>query len=127
MKGIMKGVAMTVIALIAVSGLAAAHLQEASDPAKIYADITGDYRFVFEDQSTTIKFWVENGRLYAAPKGRDSELAEVIPVDLISLKFEALTNDEFWSIVFIRDDSGKIMKCRMTAQGTELEGVRILK
>jgi hypothetical protein len=116
------------ILLAGASGLTAFTQEKKFDTAKLYAEIAADYDFSFEDQLMTIAFWVDKEKLLGAPKGQEYDFAEVVPVDLENLKFEATDNDgQYYEIVFSRDEEGKIAKCVLMTQGMVIEGVRVKK
>lgn len=94
------------------------------DPAKKYAPIIGTYEFHMEADVMTIKFWVEDEKLWGAPEGETP--AEIVPMEGEEWKFEATTDEgEYFIISFIKDESGKFDKCIIEAMGMELEGTRI--
>lgn len=94
------------------------------DLAKKYAPIIGTYEFHMEADVMTIKFWVEDEKLWGAPEGETP--AEIVPMEGEEWKFEATTDDgQYFIISFIKDESGKFDKCIIEAMGMELEGTRI--
>ncbi len=98
------------------------------DTAKTFAEIAGDYDFSFEGEFMTIVFWVEKEKLLGAPRGQEYDYAEVLPVEIENLKFEATTSEgEYYEIEFRLGDDGKIAKCILKTQGMEIEGTRVKK
>jgi hypothetical protein len=100
--------------------------QEKADAPKIYADVAGTYEFSFEGQSLIIVFFVKEGRLYGKEQ-LDPEDVEIKPLDLEKLKFEATvqSNGNYYEIVFIRGEDGKVNKCQLTSSGIVLDGARV--
>ena len=91
---------------------------------KLYNEIAGKYQFDVEGQVMVIGFWVENGKLLAAPEGEDS--VEIEPVEGEELKFTTTTPEgQYYEITFVRDDEGKVTKCVIGVQGMEFEGSKI--
>ena len=93
-----------------------------------YADFVGDYKFVLEGEEMLIKFYIENGVLCGVG---EYSLGELNPVKGNDLKFKAETeHGENWSFEFIKDDKGKIVKCKFTDEDfTEMgsiTGVKVL-
>ncbi len=91
---------------------------------KIYKEIVGKYEFSWEEQTSIIAFWIEDGKLKAAPEGETPEVLE--PVEGEELKFQAFPPDgSVLDLEFIRDEKSKITKCKLSGMGMELEGQRI--
>jgi len=108
--------------ILLVNGLSAA--QQQTDTAKLYAEIAGDYEFVWDMDTRTISFWVEDGKLMGGPPGETP--GEIIPVEGDDLKFTVtIPNGEEFILTFIRDDSGKITQCLMGTGMGEALGERI--
>lgn len=126
------GKATAVVALLLVIGFWAgapfAGTQEAAS-TKLYQEIAGKYQFGFEGEYMTIAFWEKEGKLYGAPEGMEEvDYAEVTPVEIKELKFEATSNDgQYFEINFARGESGKIDKCVLISDGLEIEGTRIIE
>ncbi len=97
-----------------------------ADAQKIYSSLAGTYEFTYEGQSLTIVFLVKDGKLYGREES-DSEEAEIKPLDLDALKFETTVQStgQYYEIVFSRDESGKLNKCRLVTGGIEVDGVRV--
>jgi len=77
-----------------------------------------------------IDFYVEDGVICG--RGADYSLGELKPLKGNDLKFQAETpHGEKWSFEFIKDDKGKIVKCKLTdedfAQMGRVTGVKIIK
>jgi hypothetical protein len=106
---------------------AASFAQENTDAEKLYAEITGDYEFEYEGQTSVITFFVKDGVLM----GRDSESDPGTPLEPVEgkvLEFEATAQDgQFIEIMFSRDESDKITKCLLVTKGMEIEGEKIKK
>jgi hypothetical protein len=116
-----------VFVLIAAVGGIAVVAQESDDTLKKkYAPILGDYEFDMEGQVMLVSFWVEGGGLWGGPEGQ--EAAELDPVEGEDLKFEITTADgAFMELEFIKDESGKVVKCTVLGMGMEMEGIKIKK
>jgi hypothetical protein len=97
--------------------------------AKIkYADFVGDYKFVLEGEEMLIKIYVEDGVLCGVG---EYSLGELKPVKGNDLKFKVVTpHGENWSFEFIKDDRGRIVKCKFRdedfAEMDSVTGVKIL-
>jgi hypothetical protein len=100
--------------------------QEAANAQKIYADVAGTYEFPYEGQVIVVIFLVHDGRLYGT-EGSGGEEAEVKPVDLEKLKFEATVQStgQYYEIAFTRDEGGKVSKCQMITSGIVIDGTRV--
>jgi hypothetical protein len=98
-----------------------------TDTEKLYSEISGDYEFEYEGDSSIITFFVKDGVLM----GRDSESDPGTPLEPVEgkeLEFGATSDDgQFFEITFSRDDSGKITKCLLVTKGMEIAGVKIKK
>ena len=93
---------------------------------KKYADIVGDYEFDQDGQIILVSFWVEEGELIGAPEGQASAVME--PVEGKPLHFVANTSDgATMDLEFVKDDSGKVVKCLVDMMGMAMEGVKIKK
>jgi len=99
--------------------------QAKSDAQKAYAEIAGNYEFQVEGQTMVLVFFVKDGVLLAKSQ-LEVEEVEIKSIDLAQLKFEA-TNErgQYYELVFLKDEAGKIAKCKVTTMGVELEGTRI--
>jgi len=95
------------------------------DSKKLYAEIAGDYEFDMQGQVMVVTFYVEEGKLFGAPEGEDTE--EVVPVEGEALKFTIDVPQALYELTFVRDESGKIFKCLVSANGMEMEGIKIKK
>jgi len=126
-----------IIALISVIVLAVAATAQTAPPAqgqekkpvdtaKLYAEIVGSYSYDINGQSMIMNFWVENGKLYAAPQGEESKYAEVILKDAEKLFFEATPpGGRLFEIEFARGESKKIEKSVLRSEGMEAAGIKI--
>jgi len=124
-----------IIAVFALAAIAAAQTappvqaQKPVDTAKLIAEIAGAYEYsVPQGESLIVSFWVENGKLYGAPQGQESDFAELIMKDAEKILFEATTQGgQTFMIEFIRAESGKFEKSilRNAEQGLEVVGLRI--
>ena len=91
---------------------------------KIYKEIIGKYEFNWEGQTSIIAFWIEDGKLKAAPEGEEPAVLE--PAEGEDLKFQASIPDgSVLDLEFIRDEKGKITKCKISGMGMEMEGQKI--
>ena len=87
-------------------------------------------QFALEGEEMLINFYVEDGVLCA--RGAEYSLGELKPVKGKDLKFKAKTpHGEKWSFEFIKDDKGKIVKCKLTdedfAEMGSITGVKLIK
>lgn len=98
--------------------------QQQTDTAKLYAEIAGDYEFVWDMDTRTISFWLEDGKLMGGPPGETPE--ELIPVEGDDLKFTVtIPSGEEYTLTFIRNDAGKIAHCLMETSMGETQGDKI--
>lgn len=100
--------------------------QEKADAQKVYADVAGTYEFSYEGQNLIITFFVRDGRLYGTDDAAAGE-AEVKPVDLEKLKFEATVQStgQYYEIGFTRDEAGEVSKCQLITSGIVIDGQRL--
>jgi hypothetical protein len=98
---------------------------ENTDTEKLYAEIAGDYEFVFEGETSVITFFVKDGDLM----GRDSETDPGTLLEQVEgkeLEFKAISDEgQLFEITFSRHESGKITKCLIVTMGMEYEGEKI--
>jgi len=92
---------------------------------KKYEDIVGSYEFDQEGQIMAVSFWVEDGQLWGGPEGEEAAVLE--PVEGKPLHFEVNADGQVIELEFIKDDSGKVVKCIVLTMGMEMEGVKIKK
>jgi len=97
------------------------------DMKKVMAEIAGDWNFTMGDQTLTVQFTVQDGKLFGAPPDETPE--ELKPVQDKPLCFDVTVsgNGEYYFMKFIRSEKGVIDKCTMTVQGMEVPGVKIIK
>lgn len=96
------------------------------DTEKLYKDIAADYSFAIGPEPLVVAFWLQDGKLYGAPRGQENEMAEILPRDLDKLMFEAtVPGGQYYEITFLKDEAGKITKCKLASQGMEVIGDRI--
>lgn len=95
------------------------------DTKKLYTEIAGDYEFDAQGQVLIGTFFVEEGMLYGGPEGEKPEKLD--PVEGEELKFTIDMPQALYEVTFYRDDSGMITKCIVSADGMEMEGIKIKK
>jgi len=117
----------TLLALLAFGGVAAAAQSKPQDNKKLYAEIAGDWDFNIQGQSMIIQFSEKDGKLFAAPVGETPE--EVIPVPDKPLNFTVTVaaNGQFFEMVFSRNEKKVIDTCNLTSQGMTMTGKKIIK
>lgn len=121
---------MRIIASLEVNTHSPAQEKEKADGQTKYADFAGYYRFALEGEEMLINFYVEDGVLCG--RGAEYSLGELKPVKGNDLKFKVETPyGEKWSFEFIKDDKGKIVKCKLTdedfAEMGSVTGVKVIK
>jgi hypothetical protein len=94
-----------------------------------YADLVGDYKFVFEGEDVFIKIYIEDGVLCGMA---EYSMGELKPVEGNGLKFKVVTpHGENWSFEFIKDDKGNIVECKLTDEDfpetRSITGVKVAK
>lgn len=125
----LNGIMMRIIASLEVNTPSPAQEKKKKDAQTKYADFAGYYRFVLEGEEMLIKFYVEDGVLCGIGEYR---LGELKPVKGNDLKFKVETPyGEKWSFEFIKDDKGKIVKCKFSdedfAEMGSVMGIKIIK
>ena len=95
-------------------------------PADKYAAFCGDYRFDLTSYGApviTAKIYVENDELYVHADTSDSP-DKLSPVENEPTKFFLDDPDEgHWDFEFLKDDKGKITKCRIVNAGMGIDAV----
>lgn len=105
----------------------ASFAQKNTAATKLYAEIAGDYEFMYEGQTIVLIFFVKDGVLMGKGYDDDEEVP-LEPVEGEELKFEATNNQgQFYEITFSPDESGKITKCLLVSMGIEVEGTKMEK
>lgn len=101
--------------------------QETSDEAleKKYAPILGEYEFVSGGQTEIIRFYIEEGDLWA--DSGDGRPATLEPVE--DEKFSFTAQDPIagtFEIKFMKDEQGAYTKCHIanTSMGIEVDAVK---
>ena len=80
------------------------------DAGTKYADFVWDYNFVFEGEEVLFKFYIKDGVLRGMG---EYSLGELKPVKGNDLKYKVVTpHGENWFFEFIKNDQGKIAKCK---------------
>ena len=98
----------------------------AQDQTKLLEEIAGEYEYEYEGQYLIIKYWVEDGILWATQEGDPDPPAQLDPVEGKELTFETTGSDgNLYTIGFARDEEGKITKSTLATMGIEIEGARI--
>ena len=105
--------ALTVFLVVLLLFTFSSFAQDKSDDAlkKKYAAILGDWNVKAEgsEGESIITFYVENGALWIM----GNETSEMDSVKGKELEFTADYPDGLWEIKFIRDENGKISKCKL--------------
>ncbi len=100
----------------------------AQDKTKLYEEIVGDYEYEYQGQFIVIKYWIEDGVLYATQESSLEPPAKLDPVEGKELVFETTGSDgNLYVISFSRDEEGKITKSTLATMDIEVEGVKIKK
>ena len=98
---------------------------EKAETEKIYVEVAGDYAFTVDEGTFIITFFERNGSLIGYDQD-DGEEVILKPVDLEKLEFETANSESvYFFLKFYRDDEGKVVKMRLSANGIELEGDRV--
>jgi len=126
----LNGIMMRIIASLEVSTHSPAQEKKKEDAKTKYADFAGYYRFALEGEEMLINFYVEDGVLCG--RGAEYSFGELKPVKGNDLKFKVETeHGENWLFEFIKDDKGKIVKCKFMDEGFaemgSVMGVKIIK
>ena len=95
-------------------------------PADKYAAFCGDYRFdltSYGAEVITARFYVENDDLFVQADTSESP-DKLSPVENEPTKFFLEDPDEgHWDFEFLKDDKGKITKCRIINAGIGIDSV----
>ncbi len=95
-------------------------------PADKYAAFCGDYRFDLTSYGIGVitgKFFVENDDLYVQADTSENP-DRLSPVENEPAKFFLDDPDEGrWDFEFLKDDKGKITKCRIVNAGLSIDAV----
>jgi hypothetical protein len=98
---------------------------ENTEAKKIYSEVAGDYAFTVDEGTFIITFFERNGSLIGYDHD-DGEEVILKPVDLEKLEFETANSESvYFFLKFYRDDEGKVVRMRLSANGIELEGDRV--
>ncbi len=98
---------------------------EIAEANKIYSEVAGDYAFTVDEGTFIITFFERNGSFIGYDQD-DGEEVILKPVDLEKLEFETANSENvYFFLKFYRDDEGKVVKMRLSANGIELEGDRV--
>ena len=98
---------------------------EIAEANKIYLEVAGDYAFTVDEGTFIITFFERNGSFIGYDQD-DGEEVILKPVDLEKLEFETANSESvYFFLKFYRDDEGKVVKMRLSANGIELEGDRV--
>jgi hypothetical protein len=104
----------------------------AQDLEKKYAPILGDYEFDMSESEmgvTTVKFYVENGSLWAWPQDA-GDPGEMIPEEGKEFVFTVDNGDgTFWKVEFLKDENGKYTKCHAVNElaAIDITGKKIIE
>lgn len=113
-----------IIGMVICAGLSTAAAAQEMDKTKLYQQIIGTYEFEYQGNYLVLDFWVDEGKLLGGPERDD--FAEIIPVNLAEMKFEATNDDgEYYEIEFKKDEEGVVISCVLITSGIELEGPKI--
>ena len=99
-------------------------------PENKYAEILGEWEFDIEGYGAlTFKFYTENDKLLIVPvRGRDDESSEVKAVEGKELEYTVDTpNGNRFSFTFIKDEAGKITKCKIVEEINAMEAMGVKK
>jgi CubicO group peptidase (beta-lactamase class C family) len=126
----LNGIMMRIIASLEVNTHSPAQEKKKEGDKTIYADFAGYYKFALEGEEMLINFYIEDGVLCGT--GAEYSLGELKPVNGNDLRFKVETvYGEKWSFEFIKDDKGKIVKCKLTdedfAEMGSVTGVKVIK
>lgn len=126
----LNGIMMRIIASLEINTHSPAQEKKKEDAKTKYADFAGYYRFALEGEEMLINFYVEDGVLCG--RGAEYSFGELNPVKGNDLKFKVETeHGENWLFEFIKDDKGRIVKCKFMDEGFaemgSVMGVKIIK
>lgn len=127
----MKRMLVSLAAAALIAGLAYASGIQEKKAADRYAALCGDYRFdltAYGAEMITARFFVENEEFFVQASTSQNPDA-LSPVDGQPLKFFIDDPDEgHWDFEFLKDDGGKVAKCRIVnaGMGIDATGDRIV-
>ena len=123
-KSIFLSIIFVILTVVLPSGTVSAQ-DEKADTVKIYSEVAGDYAFTVDEGTFIITFFERNGSFIGYDQD-DGEEVILKPVDLEKLEFETANSENvYFFLKFYRDDEGKVVKMRLSANGIELEGDRV--
>lgn len=114
------------LVLLLIGSLMAAQEKSEEELKKEYAPILGEYEFVAGGQTEIIRFYIEDGSLWAdSGDGRPVTL-EPVEDEVFSFAAEDPINGVF-EIKFSKDDHGEYTKCHIVneAMGLVIDGIKI--
>jgi hypothetical protein len=92
---------------------------------QVYQEIAGDYRFIIEEKTVYISFYVQD-RYLMGKQENESEGIVLQRIEGNPMEFKFRTPDGcVYELRFLRDENGKIEKCLMSKEGKEYEGLKI--
>lgn len=122
----MKRPVIFLFAAVLIAALSFASGIQEKKPADKYAAFCGDYRFdltSYGAQVITARFYVENDDLFVQADTSESP-DKLSPVENEPTKFFLEDPDEgHWDFEFLKDDKGKITKCRIVNAGIGIDSV----
>jgi hypothetical protein len=90
-----------------------------SDRLALYREMVGVYEAKVDGRPFFVTYYLENGRLRTVHA--DNAPADCVPVAGQELKFElAALSDPRPQLEFVRDETGRILKCLTRTRGREL-------
>jgi len=92
---------------------------------QVYHEIAGDYRFIIEEKTLDISFYVQD-RYLMGKQENESEGIVLQRIEGNPMEFKFRTPDgRVYELRFLRDENGKIEKCLMSKEGKEYEGFKV--
>lgn len=91
---------------------------------QVYHAIAGDYRFILEEKTVLISFYVQDRYLMGKQENESEGIVlQRIEGNPMEFKFRPL-DGYVYELRFIRDENGKIEKCLLSVEGRKYEGLK---
>lgn len=111
---------------LVLSSITFAQEKKKEDLKKKYADLVGDYKFNVQGREFTIAVYFEDGKLWSMPEFTDIP-GEMEPIKGKELDFTVDIGGGTVDATFIKDEKGKITKCKIVHPAWEATGEKVIK
>jgi hypothetical protein len=92
---------------------------------QVYHEIAGDYRFIIEEKTVHVSFYVQD-RYLMGKRENESEGIVLQRIEGNPMEFKFRSPDGYvYELRFLRDENGTIEKCLMSKEGEEYKGLKV--